>query len=57
MSPDDRARLFDELPAKIVSRLLEQLSPANVTAQLWVMKRVRLDESCQYISLKEGFFY
>jgi len=29
MSPDDRARLFDELPAKIVSRLLEQLSPAE----------------------------
>lgn len=26
MSPDDRARLFDELPAKVVSRLLEQLS-------------------------------
>jgi magnesium transporter len=29
MSPDDRARLFDELPAKIVSRLLGQLSPPN----------------------------
>ncbi|MGJ3250850.1 MAG: magnesium transporter [Elainellaceae cyanobacterium] len=27
MSPDDRARLFDELPAKIVSRLLSHLSP------------------------------
>lgn len=27
MSPDDRVRLFDELPAKIVSRLLAQLSP------------------------------
>lgn len=27
MSPDDRARLFDELPAKIVRRLLTQLSP------------------------------
>ena len=26
MSPDDRARLFDELPAKVVRRLLEQLS-------------------------------
>lgn len=26
MSPDDRARLFDELPAKVVSRLLAQLS-------------------------------
>ncbi len=26
MSPDDRARLFDELPAKVVRRLLQQLS-------------------------------
>ncbi|HBY78506.1 MAG TPA: magnesium transporter, partial [Cyanobacteria bacterium UBA11148] len=26
MSPDDRVRLFDELPAKIVRRLVEQLS-------------------------------
>lgn len=36
MSPDDRARLFDELPAKIVTRLLEQLSPSErqATAQL-----------------------
>jgi magnesium transporter len=27
MSPDDRARLFDELPATVVRRLREQLSP------------------------------
>lgn len=26
MSPDDRARLFDELPAKVVRRVLEQMS-------------------------------
>lgn len=26
MSPDDRARLFDELPAKVVRRLLQQMS-------------------------------
>lgn len=26
MSPDDRARLFDELPAKVVTRFLDQLS-------------------------------
>ncbi|NJL49242.1 MAG: magnesium transporter [Leptolyngbyaceae cyanobacterium SM2_5_2] len=34
MSPDDRARLFDELPAKVVRQLLLQMSPAerNVTA-------------------------
>ncbi|PSR16725.1 magnesium transporter [filamentous cyanobacterium CCP3] len=29
MSPDDRARLFDELPAKVVRRLTLQLSPAE----------------------------
>lgn len=36
MSPDDRARLFDELPAKVVNRLLAELSPAEreATAQL-----------------------
>lgn len=27
MSPDDRARLFDELPAAVVARILSQLSP------------------------------
>ncbi len=36
MSPDDRAKLFDELPAKVVNRLLEELSLAEreATAQL-----------------------
>lgn len=36
MAPDDRVRLFDELPAKVVRRLLAELSPAErrVTAQL-----------------------
>lgn len=32
MSPDDRARLFDELPAKVVRRFLEQLSPEERAA-------------------------
>ena len=27
MSPDDRARLFDELPARVVQRLVQQLTP------------------------------
>lgn len=27
MSPDDRTRLFDELPARVVRRLIEQLTP------------------------------
>jgi len=36
MSPDDRVRLFDELPAKVVRSLQAELSPAErrVTAQL-----------------------
>jgi magnesium transporter len=36
MSPDDRARLLDELPAKVVRLLVEQLSPEEraATAQL-----------------------
>lgn len=36
MSPDDRARLFDELPATVVRRLVEQISPLEraATAQL-----------------------
>lgn len=29
MSPDDRAQLFDEMPAKVVRRLMQQLSPAE----------------------------
>ncbi|MGG6298267.1 magnesium transporter [Leptolyngbya sp. AN02str] len=29
MSPDDRARLFDELPARVVSRMLDRLSPSE----------------------------
>ncbi len=59
MSPDDRARLFDELPAKVVTRLLEQLSPAErqATAQLLGYEagtagRIMTPE---LISLKEGF--
>ena len=36
MSPDDRAQLFDELPAAVVKRLLQQLSAAErqVTAMI-----------------------
>jgi len=59
MSPDDRARLFDELPAKVVNRLLEQLSPAEqqATAQLLGYEagtagRIMTPE---LISLKETF--
>lgn len=58
MSPDDRARLFDELPAKIVNRLLEQLSPAERQATALLLGyepgtagRIMTPE---LISLKEG---
>ncbi len=58
MSPDDRARLFDELPAKIVRRLLSDLSPGErqSTALLlgygeYTAGRIMTPE---YISLKES---
>ncbi len=57
MSPDDRARLFDELPAKVVTRLLEQLSPSERGATALLLGyeagtagRIMTPE---YISLKE----
>ncbi|MFQ4146621.1 magnesium transporter [Chlorogloeopsis sp. ULAP02] len=58
MSPDDRARLFDELPAKVVRQLLQQLTPAerDATALLLGYKpntagRIMTPE---YLSLKEN---
>ncbi|MEM9511575.1 MAG: magnesium transporter, partial [Cyanobacteria bacterium P01_E01_bin.48] len=58
MSPDDRARLFDELPAKVVANLLSQLSPTErqTTALLLGYEadtagRIMTPE---YISLKES---
>lgn len=58
MSPDDRVRLFDELPAKVVRRLLPHLSPQErqATAQLLGYEpdtagRIMTPE---YISLKEN---
>ncbi|MGH2415651.1 MAG: magnesium transporter, partial [Microcystaceae cyanobacterium] len=57
MSPDDRARLFDELPAKIVRRLLSQLSPTERQSTALLLGyeedtagRIMTPE---YISLKE----
>ena len=59
MSPDDRVRLFDELPAKIVTRLLEQLSPLERQSTALLLGyepgtagRIMTPE---YISLKESF--
>ena len=58
MSPDDRVRLFDELPAKIVRRLLAQLSPKERQATALLLGyeedtagRIMTPE---YISLKES---
>ncbi len=59
MSPDDRARLFDELPAKVVRRLIDQLSPTERQAttlllgyQAGTAGRIMTPE---YIALKENF--
>ena len=58
MSPDDRARMFDELPAKVVRRLLSQLSPKERQATAILLGygedtagRIMTPE---YISLKEN---
>ena len=57
MSPDDRARLFDELPAKVVRQLLPNLSPTEREATSLLLGyqpdtagRIMTPE---YISLKE----
>lgn len=59
MSPDDRARLFDELPAKVVRRLLTQLSPQERQATALLLGyeadtagRIMTPE---YLALKEGW--
>lgn len=59
MSPDDRARLFDELPAKVVRRLLTHLSPQEREATALLLGyeagtagRIMTPE---YIALKEGW--
>jgi magnesium transporter len=58
MSPDDRVRLFDELPAKIVRRLLAELSPGERQATALLLgyedgKAGRI-MTPEYISLKES---
>ncbi|MEO0541942.1 MAG: magnesium transporter, partial [Cyanobacteria bacterium P01_A01_bin.105] len=59
MSPDDRARLFDELPAKVVRRLLQQLSAQERESTALLLGyeastagRVMTPE---YVSLKENW--
>jgi magnesium transporter len=58
MRPDDRAELFDELPARIVKRLLQQLSPAERAATATILGypegtagRVMTTE---YVQLRQG---
>lgn len=58
MSPDDRAVLFDELPAGVVKRLLQQLSPSERQATAMILGyadgtagRVMTTE---YVRLREG---
>ena len=59
MSPDDRARLFDELPAKIVRQLLEQLSAQEreATALLLGYEAGTAGRAMtpEYIALKEDW--
>ena len=58
MSPDDRARLFEELPAKVVRQLLSELSPEErrVTAELLGYQPETAGRlmTTEYVSLKEN---
>jgi magnesium transporter len=58
MSPDDRARLLEELPAKVVRQLLSELSPEErrVTAQLLGYEAETAGRlmTTEYIALKEN---
>ncbi|NER35856.1 MAG: magnesium transporter [Oscillatoria sp. SIO1A7] len=59
MSPDDRARLFEELPAKVVRRLRAELSPSewHSTALLLGYEAGRAGRimTPEYISLKQTY--
>ncbi|MEO1621663.1 MAG: magnesium transporter [Cyanobacteria bacterium J06632_3] len=59
MSPDDRARLFDELPAKVVRRMLEQLSlqERQATALLlgYEAETAGRIMTPEYVALKENW--
>lgn len=59
MSPDDRVRLFDELPAKVVRRLLNQLSPTEREATTLLLgyqpSMAGRIMTTEYIALKENF--
>jgi len=58
MSPDDRARLLDELPAKVVRRLLLQLSAEEQKATALLLgyppNMAGRIMTTEYVSLKEG---
>ena len=58
MSPDDRTRLFEELPAKVVRQLLSELSPEErrVTAELLGYEAETAGRlmTTEYVALKEN---
>jgi magnesium transporter len=59
MSPDDRARLFEELPAKVVRRLVQQLSSSEWDKTVLLLgyqpKTAGRIMTPEYISLKENW--
>lgn len=58
MSPDDRAELFDELPAGVVKRLLQQLSPLERQATSTIMGYAEGTTgrlmTTEYVRLRQG---
>jgi magnesium transporter len=58
MSPDDRAELFDELPAGVVKRLLQQLSPEERKATATILGYPEYTAgrvmTTEYVRLRQG---
>jgi magnesium transporter len=58
MSPDDRAVLFDELPARVVKRLLRQLSPNERQATATILGYAEGTAgrlmTTEYVQLRQG---
>lgn len=58
MSPDDRAQLFDELPAGVVKRLVQQLSPAERQATATILGYPEYTAgrvmTTEYVRLRQG---
>ncbi len=58
MSPDDRAQLFDELPAGVVKRLVQQLSPTERQATATILGYPEYTAgrvmTTEYVRLRQG---